>query len=42
MPSGNKKSRVAKQKRQEGSEKYTTFVKGAIRPQSPSSSDYHE
>jgi len=40
MPSGNRKSRVAKQKRQEGHGGYTTLADGAVRPPSPNSSDY--
>ncbi len=37
MPAGNKKSRAAKQKQEEGR---TTFAKRATRPLSPNKSDY--
>jgi len=37
MPAGNKKSRAAKQKQEEG---HTAFAKRATRPLSPNKSDY--
>jgi len=41
MPSGSKKSRVAKQKREEGRDQgHTAFAEGAVRPPSASSSDF--